>query len=44
MTRGAAAAVALALLLALAACGKVGPLRPPGPAEQVTHPRTYPSD
>jgi predicted small lipoprotein YifL len=35
--------VALALLMLLAACGKVGPVRPPGPADQVTHPRTYPA-
>ncbi|MCS6933413.1 MAG: hypothetical protein NZM27_14545 [Acetobacteraceae bacterium] len=38
---------ALALLFAAAllaaACGKVGPIRPPGPQEQVTHPRTYPA-
>lgn len=38
---------ALALLLAagllLAACGKAGPIRPPGPPEQVTYPRTYPA-
>jgi predicted small lipoprotein YifL len=37
----------LALLLAVAllagACGKVGPIRPPGPADQVTFPRTYPA-
>ncbi len=32
----------LALTL-LAACGRVGPPRPPGPADQVTYPRLYPS-
>ena len=32
----------LAALLALAGCGRYGPPRPPGPAEQVTHPRAYP--
>ena len=31
------------LLLLLAACGRVGDIRPPGPPEQVTFPRTYPS-
>jgi len=35
--------VALAMVLLLAACGKVGPVRPPGPADQVTYPRVYPS-
>ncbi len=38
---------ALALLAAaallLAACGRTGPIRPPGPPEQVTYPRIYPS-
>jgi hypothetical protein len=32
-----------ALVLLLAACGRVGDIRPPGPPEQVTFPRTYPS-
>jgi predicted small lipoprotein YifL len=32
----------LALLLLVGACGKVGPVRPPGPADQVTYPRVYP--
>jgi hypothetical protein len=43
--RGAARGLlgALALLLLLGACGKVGPVRPPGPAEQVTYPRLYPN-
>jgi hypothetical protein len=31
------------LLLLVAACGRVGDIRPPGPPEQVTFPRTYPS-
>ena len=36
--------VALGVLLQLvAACGRVGDIRPPGPPEQVTFPRTYPS-
>lgn len=34
---------ALALALLLAACGKVGPVRPPGPADQITYPRPYPN-
>jgi predicted small lipoprotein YifL len=37
----------LLLLLAVAflasACGRMGPVRPPGPAEEVTHPRLYPN-
>ena len=35
------------LLLAVAflasACGRMGPIRPPGPAEEVTYPRQYPN-
>lgn len=27
----------------LAGCGRVGPPRPPGPPDQVTHPRVYPA-
>ncbi|MCU0889472.1 MAG: hypothetical protein MUC64_15945 [Rubritepida sp.] len=34
--------VALAAPL-LAACGRVGPPRPPGPQDQITFPRTYPA-
>ncbi len=34
---------ALALLLLAAACGKVGPVRPPGPPDAITHPRQYPN-
>ncbi len=30
-------------LLTLAACGKRGPISPPGPPDQVTYPRTYPA-
>jgi predicted small lipoprotein YifL len=41
MTRAVLGALALALLLG--ACGKVGPVRPPGPPEQVTYPRMYPN-
>jgi predicted small lipoprotein YifL len=37
-----ALAVVLALLT-LAACGKKGPISPPGPPDQVIYPRQYPS-
>lgn len=33
----------LATILLAAACGKVGPVRAPGPPEEVTFPRIYPS-
>jgi hypothetical protein len=32
-----------ALALLLAACGRAGDIRPPGPPDQVTFPRVYPS-
>lgn len=32
-----------ACALLLVACGRAGNVRPPGPPEQVTYPRTYPS-
>lgn len=32
-----------ALLLLVAACGRVGEIRAPGPPDQVTFQRTYPS-
>ena len=32
-----------ALALLLAACGRVGDVRPPGPPDQVTYPRVYPN-
>ena len=35
-------AVLLALTL-LAACGRAGSIRPPGPPDQITFPRVYPS-
>ena len=41
MTRAGLAA--LAVLLLAASCGKVGPVRPPGPADEITHPRQYPN-
>jgi predicted small lipoprotein YifL len=34
---------ALLLVLAVTACGKRGPPVPPGPADQVTYPRSYPA-
>ena len=34
--------VLLALTL-LAACGRAGPPRPPGPADQIVYPRAYPA-
>jgi predicted small lipoprotein YifL len=44
MTLGARS---LLLLLAVAflasACGRMGPIRPPGPPEEITHPRQYPN-
>lgn len=35
--------VVAASLLALAACGKYGPNDPPGPADQITYPKIYPT-
>jgi len=51
MTRHLAAALLAAALLAaalfaagaLAACGKVGPPEAPGPPDQITYPKTYPT-
>ena len=37
------AIVALLALTLLAACGRVGPPRAPGPPGQVTYPRPYPA-
>ncbi|WP_458095033.1 hypothetical protein [Roseomonas sp. WA12] len=34
---------ALATLPALTACGRVGPIRPPGPANEIIYPRLYPT-
>ncbi len=36
------ALVLVLALLALAACGKKGQPAAPGPADQITYPRTYP--
>jgi hypothetical protein len=35
------AACALAAL-ALAGCGRIGPVKPPGPASEIIYPRAYP--
>jgi hypothetical protein len=32
-----------ALALLLAACGRTGDIRAPGPPEQITYPRVYPA-
>ena len=37
------AALLLAVLLALAACGKKGQPEAPGPATAITYPRSYPT-
>jgi predicted small lipoprotein YifL len=36
-------AASLLSLFALAACGKKGPPSPPGPADQITYPKGYPT-
>jgi predicted small lipoprotein YifL len=36
-------ALLLAVLLAVAACGKKGPPQPPGPPDRITYPRVYPT-
>ncbi len=35
--------VAALLVLAIAACGKRGPPVAPGPADQISYPRSYPA-
>ena len=41
--RPACVLVALAVAVALAACGKKGPPSPPGPPDQITYPKSsYP--
>jgi predicted small lipoprotein YifL len=35
--------ILLAACVPLAACGRVGPPRPPGPKEDLTYPRAYPT-
>ena len=34
---------AILALTLLAACGRMGPPRPPGPLDQITYPRPYPA-
>ncbi len=36
-------ALALLALASLAACGRVGPPRAPGPVDQIIYPRAYPA-
>ncbi len=43
MTRAALALLLAAALPLLAACGRAGPPRPPGPREAITYPRVYPA-
>lgn len=41
--RAALVVLALAALVPLAACGKRGGPVPPGPANEITYPRVYPT-
>ena len=43
MSRVVCAGLAVVALLLVAGCGKKGGPNPPGPANEVTFPRTYPS-
>ncbi len=43
MRRGWLLACVLAGVMALAACGKKGPPDPPGPQNEITWPRAYPT-
>lgn len=36
-------AVLLATVTLVAACGRVGPIRAPGPPNEITYPRSYPN-
>ena len=43
MTRAVFVLLLTAALPLLAACGRAGPPRPPGPREAITYPRVYPA-
>jgi predicted small lipoprotein YifL len=43
MRRGWPLACVLVCAMALAACGKKGPPDPPGPQNEITWPKTYPT-
>jgi hypothetical protein len=43
MTRAAAVAAIVCTVLLIAGCGKKGAPSPPGPPDQVTWPRVYPT-
>lgn len=43
MTKAAVIAAALCIVLLIAGCGKKGAPSPPGPPDQVTWPRVYPT-
>ncbi|WP_424139136.1 hypothetical protein [Roseomonas chloroacetimidivorans] len=42
MRAAAGLGLGLGVLLALAGCGRVGPIRAPGPASEIIYPRPYP--
>lgn len=35
--------VVLPLAVLMAGCGRIGPVRPPGPPDRITYPRAYPA-
>jgi len=42
MRAGSLLLAGMGALLALSACGRVGPIRPPGPPSEIIYPRAYP--
>ncbi|MFH5923503.1 hypothetical protein [Roseomonas xinghualingensis] len=42
MRAGSLLLAGMGALLALSACGRVGPIRPPGPPSEIIYPRLYP--